>query len=127
MTVTKKNSSPGSTKETVKTIAQGLRVQRAPGISLRPLISLGRIVHANLGRIAPRDGEVARLTLRRHRPRRRAGGRFSIPETSVMHRKAAAYWIPAFAGDDGSRALWHFPFFRKRFMVPDGSHRKCEL
>jgi hypothetical protein len=84
MTVTNKPGHRGSTKETVKTIARGMPgdsgvtvvtmlvcflhfAREAAGASgarhsLRPLYS-GRMVHAQLGRIAPRDRGV---TSRRH-------------------------------------------------------------
>ena len=42
----------------LSTTAHGLRVLRAPGIPLHPLLS-GRTVDAQLGRIAPRDREAA--------------------------------------------------------------------
>jgi hypothetical protein len=29
----------------------------------------------------------------------REGGRSSIPETAVLNREAAAYWIPRFRGE----------------------------
>jgi hypothetical protein len=63
-----------------------LRVQRAPGIP-HALCFSGRLLHAKLGRIAPRGcGSVfANRISNRHRPRRRV---IQYSETLVMESKS---------------------------------------
>jgi isoquinoline 1-oxidoreductase subunit alpha len=61
----------------------------------RPLISEGAMLMANLAHSMRRDREAVSAAHQPSSPRRRGP---SIPETPVMIREAAAYWIPAFAG-----------------------------
>jgi hypothetical protein len=60
-----------------------------------------REVGRNLGRFAPRECGVVSEAFEHAKPPVvivRESGRSSIPETSMMNREAAAYWIPRLRG-----------------------------
>jgi hypothetical protein len=83
------------------------RVQRAPGIPCTLRFGKEGTSHASLGRYASRERRHTSPVIVRE------GGRSSIPETSMIEPKAAAYSIPRLRGVRRSRA-------------PSPSTRHCE-
>jgi hypothetical protein len=83
------------------------RVQRAPGIPCTLRFRKEGTSHASLGRYASRERRHTSPVIVRE------GGRSSIPETSMIEPKAAAYSIPRLRGVRRSRA-------------PSPSTRHCE-